>query len=167
MSLVLPLLTLGILLVGVFRKTDLMSAFAEGVKEGLQVALRILPILIFMLSAIGAFRASGGMDRIVEFLVPLCSWLHVPPPVLPLALLRPMSGSGAIALLEDLLAQYGADSAIGKLASVLTASTETTLYTLSLYLGNVRKNTGKILFCALCTDVFTVLFAVTVCRFLS
>lgn len=166
MSSVLPVLILFVLGYGFIKKTPVFSDFAKGVKEGLSVCLTIFPTLLLMLISVGVFRASGAMDGLIWLLTPFCDWLSLPAQILPLALIRPLSGGGSLSVFEDLLSSAGADSLIGRIGAVLSASTETTFYTLGVYLpGDFLRGSGKFLFCALLCDFFTLLLSVGVCRF--
>jgi len=135
----LALLIVGIPTYGFARGVKVYEAFVEGAKEGFATALRILPYLIAILAAVGAFRASGAMEAIAHVLKPITGPLGVPPEVLPLALVRPFSGSGATGILASILSDpnLGPDSYAGRLGSMLQGSTETTFYVLSVYCGAV------------------------------
>ncbi len=130
-----PLLVLGLLLVGVASKVRVYEAMVAGAREGLEVALRIVPDLVAILVAVGMFRASGALDLIVGALDPLTSAIGFPAAALPMALLRPLSGSGAFAVMAEILETHGPDSFVGMLASTLQGSTETTFYVLTVYCG--------------------------------
>ncbi|MBR6186517.1 MAG: spore maturation protein [Clostridia bacterium] len=121
--------------VGAARRTPLYDAFADGAKEGLQTAKRILPPLIAMLCAIRAFSASGLTDALSAFLAPALQGARIPKETLPLMLLRPLSGSASLAMLKEILHTYGPDSRIGLVASVMMGSSETVFYTCCVYLG--------------------------------
>jgi len=123
--LVLPLLIVGFPLYGLLRRVPVYEAFVEGAREGFDVAVRIIPYLVAILFAIGMFRASGAMDFLIELLRPVLSPLRFPPEVLPMAILRPLTGSGSAAVVLDLIRQYGEDSLIVKIAAVMFGSTET------------------------------------------
>lgn len=156
MSMIIPGIIAGVLIYAAVKKTDILSAFAEGVKNGLNTVLSILPILILVLTAIEMLKASDLLQAAVLHLAPLTAKIGVPPEVLPMALLKPFSGSGSMALLEDVVATYGAESKIALTAAVLSASSETTLYTISVYLGGLTDKIGKVLVCALLCDICTV-----------
>jgi len=134
---IMPSLIFGMLLVGVIRGVPVYESFIEGAKEGFNLGTMIIPYLIAILSAIGMFRASGGLEMIVGWVEPLTSLINLPGEVLPLALLRPLSGSGAFGITAELVQTYGADSYIGNLASTMNGSTETTFYVLAVYFGSV------------------------------
>ena len=157
---ILPLSVCGIFLYGALKKVDVVSSFLAGAKEGVRTVYAILPSLILLLTAIGMLRASGALEQIAQWLSPLFSLFGVPPETAPLALLRPISGSGSLAALEDTLQTYGADSTVGRTAAVMMASTETTLYTASVYLGAVGvQKSGCVIPCGLFGDLIAVLAA--------
>lgn len=119
------------------KKVPVYESFVEGASEGLGVALKILPFLLGMLVAIHIFRESGALDYLAKLLEPVANLLHIPQEVLPLALMRPLSGSGALGITADLLNTYGPDSMIGRIASTMQGSTDTTFYILTVYFGAV------------------------------
>jgi spore maturation protein SpmA len=139
----LPVLVGGLLLIGVAGRVRVYDSMVEGAKEGLEVAARIVPYLVAILVAVAMFRASGALDLLIRMLDPITSAIGAPPEVLPMALLRPLSGSGAFAVMSETLTEYGPDSFIGMLASTLQGSTETTFYVLALYFGAARITEGR------------------------
>jgi spore maturation protein SpmA len=134
---IIPVLIVGMLTVGVMRGVKIYETFIEGARDGFQSAIRIIPYLVAILTAVGMFRASGAMDRLVGWFAPVVRVIGMPPEVLPLALLRPLSGSGAFALTGELTKTYGPDSLVGQVAGTLQGSTETTFYVLAVYFGAV------------------------------
>jgi spore maturation protein SpmA len=130
-----PLLIVGLLLVGVAGRVRVYESMVEGAKEGLEVVVRILPYLVAILVAVAMFRASGALDLLIRFAAPVTSLVGVPAEVLPMAILRPLSGSGAFAVMSEIVTTYGPDSFIGNLACTIQGSTETTFYVLTLYFG--------------------------------
>lgn len=134
-TLMVPLAIAGIIGFGLIRGVPVFDLFLEGAKEGMGVAVRILPALIALVTAVGMFKASGGLDLLSFALEPLGRLVGLPREVLPLTLLRPISGSGAMVIFTDLIQTYGSDSLIGRIASVMQGSTETTFYTVALYYG--------------------------------
>lgn len=135
MSLLLPLFVLLCLGIGAWRRVPLYDAFAEGAREGIDTARRVLPALLTMLCAIRAFSACGLMEKLAGLLSPLTAWAGLPRETLPLMLLKPLSGSASLAMLRDILAACGPDSRAGLAACVLYASSETVFYTCGLYLA--------------------------------
>jgi spore maturation protein SpmB len=135
----LALIIVGIPVYGFTKGVKVYEAFVEGAKEGFTTAIRILPYLVAILAAVGAFRASGGMDLLSRLLTPITGPLGIPTEVLPLALVRPFSGSGATGIMVGIFKDpaLGPDSYAGRLASMLQGSTETTFYVLSVYCGAV------------------------------
>jgi len=121
-----------------YRNVDIFGSFLDGAKEGLMTSLRIMPALVALMTAVGMFKASGALDVLTHFLSPLASVLHLPREVIPLAILRPISGSGAMAIFQDILKSHGADTLIGRVASVMQGSTETTFYTIAVYYGATK-----------------------------
>ncbi len=162
---IVPLVVSGILLYGTLHRVDIVSSFLAGAKEGLQTAVSILPSLILLLTVIGMLRASGGLAQIAAWLSPLFQSIGVPPETAPLALIRPLSGSGALAALEDVLQMYGADSMAGRTAAVLMSSTETTFYAVAVYYGAVGvKRSRHTIPCALIGDLTGLLASAWVVR---
>jgi spore maturation protein B len=134
---VIPLAIVIILFAGLLQRENVFTLFMDGAKEGIPIAVGILPALIALMTAIAMFRASGAFDLLSFAITPLCNTLHVPAQVVPLALMRPISGSGSLSLFENILRQNGPDSFAGRVASVLQGSTETTFYTVTVYYGSV------------------------------
>ncbi|RYL94851.1 spore maturation protein [Sporolactobacillus sp. THM7-4] len=132
-----PVLIGVILVYGTLKKVPAYESFVEGGKEGFSLAVSIMPFLVGMLTAVGVFRASGAMDALIDFIRPLLTYIGMPAEVVPLALLRPISGTGALGLMSDLLSEYGPDSFIGHLASVMQGSMDTTFYVVTVYFGAV------------------------------
>lgn len=122
---------------GAIRKVKVYDTFIEGAEEGLQVAVKIIPFLVGMMVALSVFRASGAMDLLARMLDPVTSRLGFPSQILPLMIVRPLSGAGALAVTADLLKTHHPDSYIGRLASIMQGSTDTTFYVLTVYFGSV------------------------------
>ncbi|MBQ7681203.1 MAG: spore maturation protein [Oscillibacter sp.] len=135
MTLLLPLLLSGVGLCGLWRRADVYSSLTRGAEDGLRVLLRILPALVTLLPAIAMFRASGAMELLSAYCAPLWRALGIPPETAPLLLVRPVSGSGALAVAGELIQAHGPDSTIGRTAAVMLGSTETTFYTVAVYFG--------------------------------
>jgi spore maturation protein SpmB len=133
-----PILIASLLLVGVAGRVPVYESMIVGARDGLTVVVRIIPYLVGILVAVGMFRASGAMDLLVRALDPVTSLIGLPGAALPMALLRPLSGSGALGVMADTIAVHGPDSFVGMLVSTLQGSTETTFYVLTLYAGAGR-----------------------------
>jgi len=166
---VLPVLMVGFLLFGVLRRVPIYETFVEGAKEGFQVALRIIPYLVAILVAVGMLRASGALDAAVGWLGQWTGRVGLPAEALPMALLRPLSGSGAYAVLVATIndPNIGPDSYVGYLVSTLQGTTETTFYVLAVYFGAVQvRRVRHALAAALTADVAGVVTAVVICTYL-
>jgi len=164
---IIPFLLVGIPFYGLaFKKVKVYESFVEGAKDGFTIAVRIIPYLVAILVAIGMFRASGALDLLLNFLSPVLSFIGFPPENLPLALMRPLSGSGSLGLLTDLVNQHGADSLIAKIGATMFGSTETTFYVLAVYFGSVGiRKTRHAIMAGLFADAVGIISAVYVCRF--
>lgn len=164
---VLPALMVGFPLYGLYRKVPVYEVFVEGAKEGFGVAVTIIPYLVAILFAIGMFRASGAMEFVIEGMRPVFSMIGVPPEVLPMMIIRPLTGSGSAAVVLDLIGQFGEDSIIVKIAATMFGSTETTFYIVAVYFGaiNVRK-TRHAVPAGLIADGVALLLAVYVVQWL-
>ena len=163
----IPLLFVVVLCWGLVKKVKVYEVFIDGAKDGFTTAVKVIPYLVAMLVAIGVFRASGAMDVVVAILSPVTKLIGMPADVLPLALLRPLSGSGSIGLMTELMKVNGPDSFIGVLASTMFGSSETTFYVLAVYFGSVGiKNTRHALPAGLIADLFGMLGALYIVRLL-
>lgn len=153
-----------IVLAGLVKRVDVFTEFTEGAKENMKSAFEILPALIALMTAIGMFKASGGLEAISAAISPLTDFLGFPRECIPLALIRPISGSGALAVLESILGEVSPDSFPGRVASVLAGSTETTFYTVAVYFGVTKvKKTRHAIASSLAADLTGfILSAVTV-----
>jgi spore maturation protein SpmA len=166
---IIPFLMLFFLTFGVVRRVPIYEVFVEGAKEGFQVAVKIIPYLVAILTAAGMFRASGAMDIMVSWVNPLTGKLGLPAEALPMALLRPLSGSGAYGIMAAIIKDpaIGPDSYIGYLVSTLQGSTETTFYVLAVYYGAVQiQRIRHSLAAALTADAVGIIAAVIVCTYL-
>ena len=161
----IPAVILVFLCWGAFKKVKAYEVFVEGAKEGFGTALRIIPYLVAMLVAIGIFRASGAMDVLVSILSPLTRLIGMPPETLPMAIMRPLSGSASLGIMTELMKVHGPDSLIGVLASTMYGSSETTFYVLAVYFGAVGiKNTRHAVPTGLIADAVGMLVAVLIVR---
>lgn len=161
---VIPFFIAIIMIIGLAKKVDVFTEFTEGAKENLKSSVSVLPSLIALMTAIGMFKASGALELISTAISPLTNFLGFPEECIPLAIIRPISGSGALAVFENILTDVSPDSFAGRVASVIIGSTETTFYTIAVYYGITKvKKTRQALPASLAAD-FTgfVLSALTV-----
>lgn len=133
MGLLVPAVLLGVSALALGRRVDVYGALLEGGRQGLELVKTILPALVLLLTAVELLRASGAMEALTRLLAPAAKLVGIPPELLPLALIRPLSGSAALAVGADLMAAWGPDSVVGRTAAVMLGSTETTFYTISVY----------------------------------
>ncbi|AKL96969.1 spore maturation protein B [Clostridium aceticum] len=161
----IPFILLIIPAYGFLKKVKVYEAFTDGAKEGFHTAIRIIPYLVAMLVAIGIFRASGAMDLLVNLVSPITSLIGMPGEVLPMAMMRPLSGGGAQGIMSELITTHGPDSLVGRMASVMHGSTETTFYVLAVYFGSIAiKKTRHALPAGLIADVVGLITTVIVVR---
>lgn len=163
----IPVLLVGIPLVGMLRGIKVYDVFIEGAKDGFNVAVKIIPFLVGILVAIGMFRGSGAMDMLTNALRPAMNAIGFPPEVFPLAVLRPLSGSGSLALTTDIVKRYGADSMFARIAATMYGSSETLFYVLAVYFGAVGvKRTRHAIPSAIIGDIVAAIVAVAVCTWM-
>jgi spore maturation protein B len=163
----IPVLLVGIPLAGLIRGVKVYDVFIEGAKEGFDVAVRIIPFLVGILVAIGMFRGSGAMDLLTGALQPLATSTGFPAELVPLAILRSLSGSGSLAFATDLVKTHGPDSLIGRMAATMYGSSETTFYVLAVYFGAVGvRRTRHAVAAGLVGDVAAAIAAVMVCAWM-
>ncbi len=164
----LPILIVIIVVCGIIKKVGVFDCFLEGAKQSLAPSFSILPSLIGLIFAVSLLKASGGLDLIVKLLSPIAELLGIPEQAMPLAVISPVSGSGSLAVFEGILSEYGADSFIGRVASVMVSSSETSLYAVTVYYGAVAvKRTRHTLAAALTADITCfIMSAMTVRLFL-
>lgn len=161
----IPVLLFFIPVFALFKKIKVYEVFIEGAKEGFQVAIRIIPFLVAILVTIGMFRASGAMDLLAKIISPITNLIGMPAEILPAAIMRPLSGSGTLGIISELLETHGPDSFMGNLASTIYGCTETTFYVIAVYFGAV--GIKKIRFAAvagLIADAAGILAALFICR---
>ncbi|ARG96531.1 spore maturation protein [Legionella micdadei] len=157
----------GIPLYGALKKINVFDAFVTGAKQGFETSVSIIPYLIAMLVAIGMLRASGFFELMQTLLSPVLSALGMPSELLPLALIRPFSGSASTGIMAELIHQHGGDSLIGKTAATMMGSTETTFYVIAVYFGAVGiKRTRHAIPAGLLADFAGVVASVVICRYL-
>lgn len=134
-DMVVPGLLLAVSCAAMAGKRDVYTLLVTGANHGLSVVLQILPALVILLSSVHMLRVSGALDALTALFAPVCRVLGIPPETVPLVLIRPISGSAALAVGSELMAAYGVDSEIGRTVAVMLGSTETTFYTISVYFG--------------------------------
>ena len=167
-NLAMPLIILVIVFYGVVEKKEVFDKFVEGAKEGIKIVVNIFRTLIGLFLAVGTLRSSGVIDIVIKILDPLLNIVNFPTEIMPLALLRHISGSSSIAIATDIMKNFGVDSQIGIMAAVIMGATETTLYTIAVYSSSVKiKKTRFVLVAALTADIVGIITSIIICRFLS
>ena len=167
-SAAIPTVILIILLYGVAEKNKVYDTFLEGAKDGIEIVFKLFPTLVGIFLAVGALRKSGIIDLIIKLISPITTLLKIPNQILPLAMLRPISGSASMAVAVDIMQKYGVDTTIGLITSTIMGSTETTLYTIAVYTSCVGvKKTRFVLFAALIADFVGMITSVVIWQILS
>lgn len=162
---IIPILLGSIVIYGMAKGVKIYECFVEGAKEGLNICFNIYPYLLAMLLAVGVFRESGALGYFIDTIKPVVKFIGLPPEVVPLVMVKPLSGSGAQGIYMDILNRYGADTYIGLVASIIIGSTETIFYTLTVYFGAVNiKKIRHTLWAAIMADLTAVIAAVTIAR---
>lgn len=160
-----PVMILLIIIIGVKEKKDVFALFIDGVKEGLKVVLGIFPYIIAILIAIGLFRNSGALDLIIKPITPVLNTLGVPKEIIPLCILRPLSGGASMSLVMDIFKNYGVDSISGKIASIIMGGTETTIYCITILFGAVKiKKLRGVLIAGLIADFVVISTAIIIVK---
>ncbi len=168
MEYVVPALVMIIIIIGLARKKAVYSEFIEGAGEGMKILADIFPPLVAMLVAVEMLRASGAMELFLNAVSPIVGKIGIPKEVMPLVITRPMSGSGSIGVLSGILNDYGADSVIGRIASVICGSTETTFYCLAVYFAKTRvKSVQRAIPAAIIGDLASIMTAVLVIKIIG
>lgn len=159
----IPILIGFILLYGTIKQVPTYESFVEGGKEGIKIAVSIIPFLVGMMVAISVFRASGALDFLMTWIRPFVEKIGVPAEIVPLAIIRPISGTAALGMTSDIMAAYGADSFIGRLAATIQGSTDTTFYVLTVYFGAVGiRKMGDAVKVGLLADLVGIIAAIIV-----
>lgn len=167
-NLAIPFTILLILMYGLNEKRKVFDIFLDGAKEGMQIVIKLFPTLLGLFVAIGALRYSGILDFIIKLIAPIINLVNIPTEIMPLAILRPISGSASIAVGSDIMNQFGVDSRLGLIASTIMGSTETTLYTIAIYTSVVGiKKIRFVLVAALIGDLIGMLSSVVIWNILS
>ncbi len=162
---ILPLIVVIIILFGAFSGISVFETFLSGAKNGFKTVLNITPALIGLIFAINALKSSGGLGILTSLLSPLANLFGIPKEIMPLTILSPVSGSGALTMFESILKDFSPDSFIGRTASVMMGSTETTFYAITLYYGSINiKKTRHTLPSAICADLISFIFSGKIVR---
>ena len=166
-ALAIPATIIIIIFYGIKEKVKIFDTFLDGAKEGMQIVV-LFPTLLGIFLAIGLLRTSGVLEFIISIISPITNILNIPSQILPLAMLRPISGSASIGVAVDIMKNYGVDSLIGVIASTIMGSTETTFYTIAVYTACIKiKKIRFVLLAALLADFAGMIASVVICRFLS
>ena len=164
----MPIIILLIIIYGLIEKNKVFDSFLIGAEEGIKIVLKIFPTLVGLFVAVGALRSSGILDLVIGLMSPVINVLQIPSEIMPLALLRPISGSASLAVATDILEQYGVDTSGGLIVTTIMGSTETTLYTIAIYTACVGiKNIRFVLWAALIADIVGMIASVVIWRFLG
>ena len=167
-SAAIPVIIILIIITGLKEKIKVFDIFLEGAKEGMEIVIKMFPTLIGIFLAVGALRNSGIIDLIIRIISPVINLLEVPSQIMPLALLRPISGSASMAIAVDIMQKYGVDTLTGLITSTIMGSTETTFYTIAIYTSCVGiKRTRGVLFAALAADIAGMIASIVICRIMS
>lgn len=162
-SATIPFIIIIAIIFGLQEKKDVFNEFIDGTKAGIKVVYNIFPSLIGIFLAVGALRSSGILDFIIKYVSPITNIIGIPKEIMPLILIRPISGSATIAISTDIMTRYGVDSKIGLIASTIMGSTETTLYIISIYATSLGiKKINYVLYCALIADVVGIMVSVLI-----
>lgn len=164
----IPVVILLIVFYGLKEKVKVFDTFLDGGKEGIEIVCKMFPTLVGIFLAVGVLRSSGLIDLIVNMITPLTNILEIPSQIMPLAILRPISGSASMAVAVDIMQNYGVDTLVGIITSTIMGATETTFYTIAIYTSCVGiKKTRGILFAALVADMAGMIASTIICRILS
>ena len=164
----IPIVIAIIIIYGLLEKNKVYDTFVDGAKEGMEIVVKLFPTLLGIFIAIGALRSSGVLDFLIQFISPLTNVFHFPSEIMPLAMVRPISGSASTAVATDIMTKFGVDSKIGLIASTIMGSTETTFYTIAIYTSCVGiKKTRGILVAALLADFAGMIASVIIWRIMS
>jgi len=157
----IPIVVILIIIYGIKKKVSIYDSFISGAKEGLELGISILPYLVAMLFATNILLKSSVLDKIFRFLRPMFEVFKVPIEILPMAMMRPISGNASFAVMIDLIKEFGVDSFLGRLAATLQGSTDTTIYVLSLYFGSIGiKKIGHAMWAGLLTDLMAIITSI-------
>ncbi len=160
-----PFLILIILVQGYIKKIDIYTTFIEGAREGFKIGISIMPYLIAIHISIGIFRGSNAIDMFSDIISPITNFLKIPKEIIPLIIIRPVSGSGALGVVKSIIENYGPDSFSGRMASIMLGSSETIFYTLAVYFGSIGiEDYGCTLKAAFISYIFSIVASLFVCK---
>jgi len=161
----IPFLLLSIPIVALFKKVKVYEVFVDGAKEGFNVGIKIIPYLVAILVAIGMFRACGIMDMFTDVAGGALSYLGIPPDIIPMSIMRPLSGSGTFGMMSDIVKAHGPDSLVARIAATMYGSTETTFYVIAVYFGSVAiKRTRHAVPVGLLADLTGIIASIYICN---
>lgn len=164
-TLIMPLIIIFIIGYGLLKKERVFDVFLDGAKQGVETTIKIIPSIIGIMVAIGVLNTSGLMDILTKFLSPITNFLGIPREVTSLALMKPISGSASLGMLNQVLKEFGASSKVGTIASCIMGCTETTFYTIAIYFGAIGiKNTKYVLPVALLADLISIVIVCNLIR---
>lgn len=167
-SAAIPIIMVIIIIYGLLEKNKVYDTFVDGAKEGMEIVVKLFPTLLGIFVAVGVLRSSGVLDFIIKIISPITNLLNIPAEIMPLAIVRPISGSASTAVATDIISKFGVDSKIGLIASTIMGSTETTFYTIAIYTSAVGvKKIKFVLAAALIGDIVGMLISVAIWGFLS
>ena len=164
-NIAMPLIIFLILMHGLIERKKIFDTFLEGASEGIKITFKIFPTLVGLFVSISLLRGSGLIDFLVNIVSPVLKFINFPKEIMPLALLRPISGNASIAIATDIMKNFGVDSKIGIMAATIMGSTETTIYTIAVYTSSIKvTKTRFVLLAALLADIAGILTSVAICR---
>ena len=167
MNLIIPIVVITIIIYGLYQRVEIYEAFLEGVKEGLSMALKIFPTMFAMVIAIDVLVKSNIINDIVTIIESILNILHFPKELLSLSIMRPISGTSSLILMNNIFKTYGPDSYLGKIASIIQGSTDTTIYILGLYFSSIGiKKIKYSLIVGLLADLFAIIFSIIIVNLL-
>lgn len=166
-NLIIPLMVLGIILHGILKKVNVYDVFIEGAKESFDMVISLFPNLLAMILGINIFLKSNLLSTVINLIKPILEFLKIPHQILPMALIRPISGSSSLAFLNSIFEQFGPDSFLGRLGSVIQGSTDTTFYIITLYFGSIGiKKIRYALWAGLFADLIGIISSILIVKFL-
>lgn len=164
---IIPIIVIFVIVYGVIKKVKIYECFVDGAKDGITICIKIFPYLLAMFIAIGVFRESNALNYFINLIKPLVKFIGLPPEVVPLIMIKPLSGSGALGVFAEILNKFGPDSRIGLISSIIMGSTETIFYTITVYFGAVGvKKIRHVLWAAFFADLISIISAVTLAKFM-